>query len=249
MILLLAIDIGNTNITAGLFGKTGMKRHWRLETKKARRFFRSGKICFRGVSGVIVSSVVPSLNRNFNEWSREYLGQKPLWVTPATAKIPLRIDRPGEVGADRLCNAVAVWEKWRKATIIVDFGTATTLDIVTAKGEYGGGAILPGLQVAAWSLSVSTARLPKVKIVKPKRVVGRNTVECIRAGLYYGYAGMVDRLIALSRKEEGVPMKVVATGGLAPLIARESKLIEEVAPHLTLEGLYHIWQKNLAHDV
>ncbi|OGQ04386.1 MAG: pantothenate kinase [Deltaproteobacteria bacterium RIFCSPLOWO2_01_44_7] len=252
--MLLAVDVGNTNITLGLFEDANLKHHWRMETARARtadefgilfkQLFDLVKVDFRIIKGIAISNVVPQLQHILLTTCQRYFDREPLWVTPKTAKIPLRVDHPEEVGADRLCNAVAAWEKFKQATIVVDFGTATTLDIVTAKGEYGGGAIAPGIGIANLALTKAAAKLPRVEIDKPKRVVGRNTVECIQAGLYYGYVGLVDHLIELSIKEEGVPMKVVATGGLASLIAKESKKIEKVERFLTLEGLYFIWKKN-----
>lgn len=252
--MLLAIDIGNSNITLGIFDGAALKTQWRLETERAhdrrelgellKHFFSAEKIDPKKIGRLAISNVVPVLQQNFSELSRNFFNQTPLWVTPETAKIPLRVDTPEEVGADRLCNAVAAWEKWHCATIVVDFGTATTLDIVTAKGEYGGGAIVLGLEKASLALAQSTAQLPQVPIIAPKKVVGRSTVECIQAGLYHGYAGMVDHLVALSEKEEKVKMKVVATGGLAPLMAKAIKRIESVEPHLTLEGIYFIAKRN-----
>lgn len=249
----LAIDVGNTSISLGLFEGENLKHHWYFDTEKAQsardlgdllqNFLKSVKEGPKGVKDVAISSVVPALTQNLSEVSRSVFDCKPLWVTHETAKIPLRVDTPEEVGADRLCNAVAAWEKFKKPTIVVDFGTATTLDIITAKGEYGGGAIVPGIETANLSLASACAKLSKVKIQKPKRVVGRNTEECIQAGLYYGYIGMVDHLVRLSEEEEKVKMKVVATGGLANFIAKESKTIEAVEPHLTLEGIYYIWKK------
>ena len=244
--MLLAIDAGNTNITVGLFDASKLASHWRLETQNIsdeswNKFLQS----IPKFRDVILSNVVPSIQSLLQKGIVHYGGKDPLVVTPKTAQIPLRVDHPEEVGADRLCNAVAAWEKWKQATIVVDFGTATTLDIITAAGEYGGGAIVPGPSTAAKALSQSTAQLPIVEFAKPKHIVGRNTEECIQAGLYYGYVGMVDHLIRLSQKEEGCPMKVVATGGLAASIAEESKMIEVVEPHLTLEGLNFIWQRNV----
>ncbi|MBI4223915.1 MAG: type III pantothenate kinase [Deltaproteobacteria bacterium] len=245
--MLLAIDIGNTNVAFGLFEGGTLRQDGHFETQRARglKELEASLPDSKGVDAVAISNVVPALTQNLFEAVRNLYNQKPLWVNAETAKIPLRVDNPREVGADRLCNAAAAWEKFKKAAMVVDFGTATTLDIITAKGEYGGGAICPGLEMAGKSLAEGTAQLPKVKIQKPKRVVGRNTVECIQAGLYHGYIGMIDHLVRLSIKEEGCSMKVVATGGLANLIARESKTIEAVEPFLTLEGVYYIWKRNL----
>lgn len=252
--MLLALDVGNTNITAGLFIRNQLKHHWRLETDRGRRLedlkesfaflLRSVDLTFKNIKGVAIANVVPKLAPNLANFCSDISNQDPLWVTPKTAKIPLRVESPEEVGADRLCNAVAAWEKWKEPTIVVDFGTATTLDIITKKGEYGGGAIFAGMDVANLSLARSAAQLTKIPIAKPKRVVGRNTLECMQAGLYHGYVGMVDHLVQLSIEEEGYPMKVVATGGLASLIAEDSKTIQKLEPHLTLEGLNFIWKKN-----
>lgn len=237
--MLLAIDVGNTNVSYGLFRKNRLQQNGRFETQKVLdlKELESLLADAKNIDAVAISNVVPALTQNFVEASRNLYNQKPFWITPETAGIPLRVDNPKEVGADRLCNAAAAWEKFKRACIVVDFGTATTLDIVTAKGEYGGGAICPGLEMAARSLSEGTAQLPKVKIERPKRVVGRSTVECIQAGLHYGTIGMIDHLVRLSMEEEGCKMKVIATGGLAGLLAKESKTIECVEPFLTLEGI------------
>lgn len=251
--MLLAIDVGNTTVSLGVFEEGGLKYHGNFETAKAgnvqdlgqilENFLVSSNLKKKEIKAVCISSVVPSLTQNLFEMTRDVFDLRPLWVSPQTAKIPLRVDTPEEVGADRLCNAVAAWEKWHRSTIVVDFGTATTLDIITAKGEYGGGAIFPGLSTAVSSLAQSCAQLPRVEVKKPKRVVGRNTVECIQAGLYYGTLGMIDRLVRMSMEEEKTKMKVVATGGLANLIVKDLKMIESVEPFLTLEGIYFIWKK------
>ncbi len=251
--MLLTLDIGNTSVSVGIF-EEGLKHHGRFETAKAQNLkemegllqnaLGSFGIDPKTVKNIAVSNVVPSLTQNLFEMTRNLFDQRPLWVSPETAKMPLRVETPKEVGADRLCNAVAAWEKWHRPTIVVDFGTATTLDIITAKGEYGGGAILPGIEISAQALAKACAQLQKTEVAKPKRVVGRNTIECIQAGLYYGTVGMIDHLVRLSMEEEKAKMKVVATGGLAGLIAKESKTIESIEPHLTLEGIWHIWKRN-----
>lgn len=235
-LMLLAVDIGNTSIHWGEFAEGTLRREGRFDSSAEALVIFLKTLTADTV--LAVSSVVPKLNSCF-------AARPVLWVTPATAKIPLRVDYPEEVGADRLCNAVAAWERFGQATIVVDFGTATTLDIITARGEYGGGAIIPGVETSNENLSQVAAQLPRVEIAKPKHVVGRNTIECIQAGLYYGTIGMLDHLIRLSQKEEGCPMKVVATGGLAPLLALESNRIESIEPHLTLEGIYFIWKRNV----
>ena len=241
--MFLAIDVGNTSITLGLFDGKKLVKNWRAETLKtdsAQQLWKKIRIHSQNVDGIVIASVVPSLDKNLEKLCQKFFKQKPLWVNYKTAKMPLRVDKPKEVGADRLCNAVAAWRKYKRPTIIVDFGTATTFDVVTAKGEYGGGPITPGIAISSAALTSTTSKLPAVKIAKPKHVVGRNTVECIQSGLYYGYIGMVDYLLSRIQKEEDCKMKIIATGGLASLIAQESKWIESVEPHLTLEGLYYI---------
>ncbi|MDO8527663.1 MAG: type III pantothenate kinase, partial [Deltaproteobacteria bacterium] len=236
--MLLTIDVGNTNISLGLFQEGQLKHHWRVETARARtadefgllfkQLFDLVGINFKKMDGIVISNVVPTLQHILLTMCQRYFDRDPLWVTHETAKMHCRVDRAEEIGADRLCNAVAAWEKFKTAAIVVDFGTATTFDVVTAKGEYGGGPIAPGIGIAGLALTMAAAKLPRVEIAKPKRVVGRNTVECMQSGLYYGYVGLVDHLVELCKKEEGVPMKVIATGGLASLIAQESKTIESV---------------------
>lgn len=252
--VLLAADVGNSRVSLGVFSGERLAATGNFETESAENprllvegvihFLKGASFSPEAVSAFAVSSVVPGFKQNFVELGRDFLGAPPFWIESRTAGIPLRVDRPDEVGADRLCNAAAAWEKFHQAAIVVDFGTATTLDIVTAKGEYGGGAIFPGLEIAHRSLVQAAAQLQKVPVEKPARVVGRTTAECMQSGLYHGTIGTVDHLVNLSRAEEGCDMKVVATGGLAPLLARDSKTIESVEPHLTLQGIYFIWRKS-----
>lgn len=239
-LMVLAVDIGNTSIHWGEFVGGTLRREGRFDSDPECLILFLKTLSPDAV--LAVSSVVPKLNSCFDS-------RPVLWVTAATAKIPLRVDFPEEVGADRLCNAVAAWERFGQATIVVDFGTATTLDIITTRGEYGGGAIIPGVETSNENLSRVAAQLPRVEILRPKRVVGRNTIECIQAGLFHGTVGMIDHLVRLSQKEENCPMKVVATGGLAPLLASESAMIESIEPNLTLEGIYFIWKRNRSCEI
>lgn len=248
---LLALDIGNTNVTAGAFGPGGrLERLWRLATDRTRTSDEYGAALAAmlasgpapAVGAVVYGSVVPALNPVFESAVRGYLGVEPVAVTVSSPLgVPLKVDRPHEVGVDRLLNALAVTRLWGGPAIVVDFGTATTFDCVSARGEYLGGAILPGPKLAAEALASRTAQLPLVEIRRPSRVIGKNTVECLQAGLYFGYLGMIEAVLERSLREMGAreykQAAVYATGGLAGLFAPEFKRLRNVVPDLTLQGL------------
>lgn len=248
----LAVDIGNTNITIGRFEGERLRRVWRLETDPsvgaaayARRITRRLGRGRRGLDGAVCASVVPRLSRVIDKACAQSLGVSPKVVTQTTPiGIRPKVDKPSEVGADRLLNSLAAYRMFGGPVVVVDFGTATTFDCVSAGAEYLGGAILPGPHLAAKALSLHTARLPKVPVEPTRRVIGKNTVECIQAGLYHGYLGMVDRVLRETLKEMRGPGKrkktpripVVATGGLAGLFAKAMPF-SRVVPELTLRGL------------
>jgi len=259
--MLLAIDIGNTNIALGLFdlsdrasgGKT-LRADWRLETRAGRTgdeyaallatLFGLRGLALSVVDAVAVSSVVPPALFPMEQLCRRHLGIEPLIVGPGTKSgMPILYENPREVGADRIVNAVAAYQSWPQGAIVVDFGTATTFDVVTSRGEYAGGVIAPGLMVSADALYHATAKLPRVEIARPKNTVGRNTVASIQAGLVFGYAGLVDAIVTRIQAEVDYQPRVVGTGGLAPLIAAESKTIQECADLLTLRGLALLYER------
>jgi type III pantothenate kinase len=256
---LLAIDVGNTNIVLGVFEQGALVRSWRLQTLRERTadelgllvdglFSRSG-IDRANVGGVIVGSVVPPVTGTTVSMIEQLFGRSPLIVDPAkNTGMPILYDNPSEVGADRIVSAIAAREKYAAQhsgpLIVCDFGTATTLDAVSAKGEYLGGAICPGVAISADALFQRAARLPRIDVRKPATVVGRTTVGAMQSGLFYGYVGMVEGLIRRMSAELGGGATCVATGGLAEIIAPETSLIEHVDVDLTLHGLRIVWERN-----
>lgn len=266
--MLLVLDVGNTNTVLGVFATSdktsvaGAPPHyevlvanWRVTTLATqtvdeygvlfRNLFSMAGLEAGAIHGIIISSVVPPVDSTLRQVCEQYFNTKPLFVEPGVKTgVPVLYENPAEVGADRIVNAVAAFEKYGGPCIVVDFGTATTFDCVSAKGEYMGGVICPGVGISADALFAHTARLPRVAIRKPPRVVGTTTVGSLQSGLYYGYLGMVDGLLERLLEEIGKDTQVVATGGLASRMSAGSRYIHKVDDLLTLEGLRIVWERN-----
>lgn len=301
--MLLAVDIGNTNIVFGVFDGQTLLTHFRIETRKSRTedeyaallagLFalyglpfqaadaaeadappppsrtggggpssdaslpvfeappeepglkaRSAERGTRGITAGILATVVPPVLRAFHQLFVRYLGIVPVVVGPGTRTgMPILYDNPREVGADRIINAVAAYERYRSGCLVVDLGTATTFDVITPKGEYLGGAIAPGIGISADALVSAAAKLPRVELVRPRSVIGKNTVTSMQSGLVYGYVGLIDGIVERMRAEVDFPLRVIATGGLAGMIAKDSRTIEECDEMLTLTGLRIIYER------
>ena len=254
--MLLVMDVGNTNTVLGVYDGPRLLAHWRLTTVRdrtvdeygilARNLLSLASIDAAAIDAIIIASVVPPLYGVLEGMALSYFRLRPLFVEPGVKTgMPILYDNPQEVGADRIVNGVAAYERVKGAVIVVDFGTATTFDAITAKGEYLGGAIAPGLAIAAEALFQRAARLPRVDIRKPAKVVGRNTIHSLQSGLFYGYIGLVGGILARMRAEVGEPVRTIGTGGLSvPLHEELAGLLDEVDPDLTLEGLRILHERN-----
>ncbi len=254
--MLLVFDIGNTQIVVGVFDDGGwLVSDWRLATDRQKtvdeygmmmkNLFLDRKLDYTKVSGAIISSVVPPLTNSIVQMTENYFKVTPLVVGPGIKTgLAIKYENPREVGADRVVNAVAGIKLYGAPLIIVDFGTATTFCAIAANGDYLGGAIAPGLGITSEALFLRTAKLPRVELIKPKNVIGKNTINSMQSGLIYGYVGLVETLITRIKDEMGVNPKVIATGGLAELVASETKLIDKINPYLTLEGLQELYRLN-----
>lgn len=252
--MLLAIDIGNTNIVMGTYHNEKLLGHWRLSSTITRTqdeswimiklLFESGKLKTEDISGLIISSVVPNLTGVFARMSRHYLGLKPIIVSShLNTGIKILYQPPESVGADRICNAVAGYAKYGGPLIIIDFGTATTFDVITKNAEYSGGIIVPGIEMSASFLHHRTAKLPKVALRFPQKLVGQTTSESIQSGLMFGGVEQLDGLVRRIMDERGEKMQVIATGGLAKVFLKKSRQIKTIEPFLTLDGLRLIYQR------
>lgn len=253
--MLLTIDIGNTNIALGLYEGTKLGARWRLATDHERMpdeygiqmlgLLQHSGCSVAQLSGVCMASVVPVLTTRMQQACRLYFNHEPLIVDDTiNTGIKLLVDDPKTVGADRIVDSVAVNEMYKGPACVVDFGTATTFDAITADGEYLGGAIAPGIGISADALSTRTAKLPRVDLQVPPSVIGRNTVHAMQSGLMLGYIAMVEGMVTRFRAELGTEMKVIATGGLAETVAEHTRVIDILAPWLTLDGLRILWEKN-----
>jgi type III pantothenate kinase len=254
--MILTLDIGNTNMKTALFEGMEMRHYWRLSTNRNRTSDEYGMAMMNllnhygvdrsEVEGIMMSSVVPQINFTIEHMCRSYFGMEPMKIEPGVRTgINIKYENPRELGSDRIANAVGAYELYGGPCITIDFGTATSFGAISAKGEFLGGAICPGLKLAADALTERTAKLPRFELVKPENVIGRNTVANMQAGIVYGYIGQIKYLVNRMKQEMGVEgIRVIATGGLAVLVAGESSVIDVMDGLLTLKGLRIIYEKN-----
>ncbi|MFA7078718.1 MAG: type III pantothenate kinase [Syntrophomonas sp.] len=253
--MILVFDVGNTNIVIGVYEKENLLNHWRVRTDTMRTsdeygmmlvgLFKHYQLLMQSVNSIIISSVVPTLMMELEAMSQCYFNCKPLVVGPGIKTgLAIKYDNPREVGADRVVNAVAALNKYGGPLIIVDFGTATTFCVVNEAGEYLGGAIAPGIRIATDALVNRASKLPRVELTVPKSVIGKNTIMSMQVGIMYGFVGQVEGIINRMKKEIGGTPRVIATGGLAHIIARETTAIDVIDDFLTLEGLRLIYEIN-----
>jgi type III pantothenate kinase len=253
--MLLCIDLGNTNVTIGLYDGPDLHYYWRIKTDHHKMPDEYGILLLSllghaghqaaDVTGICMCSVVPPLTGVFEQMCATYFGQTPLIVDVGIKTgVKIRYENPREVGADRVVDAAAVYRLYGGPACVVDFGTATTFDAISGAGEYLGGAIAPGIGIAAEALFAKTAKLPRIDLVRPPRAIGSNTVQSMQSGLIFGYVGLVEGMVARFRAELGPDLRVIGTGGLAETIARETDIIQQVDPWLTLKGLRIVWDMN-----
>ncbi len=254
--MLLVINVGNTNIILGVYDGKKLLAHWRLGTVKERTsdefgaffmdFFRNENLEVSGIEAVVIASVVPPIMYSLEHAVRKYIKTEPILIGPGIKTgINIKYENPRELGADRIVNAVAACEIYGGPVIVVDFGTATTFNAISSKGEFLGGVICPGIKISAEALFQRTAKLPRIELSKPESVIGRNTAVSMQAGIFHGYVGQVNHIVNKIKKEmKEEKIRVIATGGLARLIASEAESIDEINGHLTLEGLRIIYEKN-----
>ena len=248
--MLLAIDVGNTQTAFGLFDGSDLAEHWRIATERNRSGDELGALYksfldLSRVDGICLSSTVPQLVRSYHEFVKRYTNAELLELVPGVKTgIPVRYDDPREVGPDRIANAVAAAERYGAPCVVVDFGTSTNFDVVSADAEYVGGVLAPGIETSMDALFARAARLRKIDFVEPETVIGRTTVASLQSGLVYGFAGQVDRIVEEIRGELGTDAPAIATGGLSELIAPHTRTIAHLDPFLTLEGLRLVWDRN-----
>ncbi len=253
--MILVIDVGNTNIVLGVYDNDELKYHWRIATSRDKTedefgmvikdLFSHVELQLSNVTGIIISSVVPPIMFSLEQMCKKYFGIKPMVIGPGMKTgLNIKYDNPKEVGADRIVNAVSAIHEYGSPLIIVDFGTATTYCFINEDKQYMGGAIAPGIGISTEALYTRASKLPRIEITKPSQVVGKNTVHAMQAGIFYGYVGQVDGIVSRMKEQSKEEPKVIATGGLATLIAKESKTIDVVDPFLTLRGLQMIYHKN-----